>query len=176
MLAQTLNSTPELLALIEQHPAGPTLLAESGVGPVDPAQHVIIWSHRGRVRNEAACAALPEAAPLEASSRHTRHRLNCGAPKPHQALRTIALTPLRCHQILRGLRDQNGLRKERLTATSARSLKRELAAASTAGSEQATRPPKTTPATTSEGCQHRSVERGADPLIGPTWQVKSRLE
>ena len=46
----------ELLALVPQHNAGPTLLAEPGVGPVVAAQLLVSWSHRGRVRNEAAFA------------------------------------------------------------------------------------------------------------------------
>jgi hypothetical protein len=58
------------------HPAGPTLLAEPGVGPVVAAQLLISWSHRGRVRSEAAFAALAGVAPLEASSgQRVRHRL-----------------------------------------------------------------------------------------------------
>ena len=48
---------PQLLDLIKQHPAGPALLAEAGVGPVVAAQLLISWSHRGRVRNEAAFAS-----------------------------------------------------------------------------------------------------------------------
>ena len=44
----------ELLVLVPQHPAGPALLAEPGVGPVVAAQLLVSWSHRGRVRNEAA--------------------------------------------------------------------------------------------------------------------------
>jgi transposase len=67
----------ELLALVPQHPAGPTLLGEAGVGPVVAAQLLVSWSHRGRVRNEAAFASLADAAPLEASSgQRTRHRLS----------------------------------------------------------------------------------------------------
>jgi transposase len=67
----------ELLTLVPQHPAGPTLLAEPGVGPVVAAQLLVSWSHPGRVRNEAAFASLAGVAPLEASSgQRTRHRLS----------------------------------------------------------------------------------------------------
>jgi transposase len=53
------------------------LLAEPGVGPVVAAQLLVSWSHRGRVRNEAAFASLAGVAPLEASSgQRTRHRLS----------------------------------------------------------------------------------------------------
>ena len=38
----------ELLALVPQHPAGPTLLAEPGVGPVVAAQLLVGWSSRTR--------------------------------------------------------------------------------------------------------------------------------
>ncbi len=89
----------ELLALVPQHPAGPTLLAEPGVGPVVAAQLLVSWSHRGRVRNEAAFACLAGVAPLEASSgQRTRHRLSrMGDRNLNRALHTVALTRLRCH-------------------------------------------------------------------------------
>jgi Transposase IS116/IS110/IS902 family len=78
---------------------GSALLAEPGVGPVTAAQLLISWSHRGRVRNEAAFAALAGAAPLEASSgQRIRHRLNRGGDRDlNRALHTIAITRLRCH-------------------------------------------------------------------------------
>lgn len=96
---QTAELDPELLSLVTQHPAGPVLLAEPGVGPVVAAQLLVSWSHRGRVRNEAAFAALAGAAPLEASSgQHIRHRLNRGGDRNlNRALHTIAITRLRCH-------------------------------------------------------------------------------
>ena len=99
LLAQTAELDPELLALVTQHPAGPVLLDEPGVGPVVAAQLLISWSHRGRVRNEAAFAALAGAAPLEASSaQRTRHRLNRGGDRNlNRALHTIGITRLRCH-------------------------------------------------------------------------------
>lgn len=89
----------ELLALVPQHPAGPTLLAEPGVGPVVAAQLLVSWSHRGRVRNEAAFANLAGVAPLEASSgQRTRHRLSrIGDRNLNRALHTVAITRLRCH-------------------------------------------------------------------------------
>ena len=65
LLDQTAELDPELLTLVKQHPAGPALLAEPGVGPVTAAQLLISWSHRGRVRNEAAFAALAGAAPRD---------------------------------------------------------------------------------------------------------------
>jgi transposase len=90
---------PQLATLIRQHPAGPALLAEPGVGPVVAAQLLISWSHRGRVRSEAAFAALAGAAPLEASSgQRVRHRLNRGGDRDlNRALHTVAITRMRCH-------------------------------------------------------------------------------
>ena len=57
------------------------------------------WSHRGRVRSEAAFAALAGVSPLEASSgQHVRHRLNRGGDRDlNRALHTVALTRLRSH-------------------------------------------------------------------------------
>ncbi len=99
LFAQTAELDPELLALIRQHPAGRALLAEPGVGPVVAAQLLVSWSHRGRVRSEAAFAALAGAAPLEASSgQRVRHRLNRGGDRDlNRALHTVAITRLRCH-------------------------------------------------------------------------------
>ena len=99
LLEQTTQLDPELLRLVKEHPAGPTLLAEPGVGPVVAAQLLVSWSHRGRVRNEAAFASLAGVAPLEASSgQRSRHRLNRGGDRDlNRALHTVAITRLRCH-------------------------------------------------------------------------------
>lgn len=90
---------PQLLELIKQHPAGPTLLTEPGVGPVVAAQLLISWSHHGRVRNEAAFASLAGVAPLETSSgQRSCHRLTRGGDRAqNRALHTVAITRLRCH-------------------------------------------------------------------------------
>jgi transposase len=90
---------PELIRLLREHPAGPALLAEPGVGPVVAAQMLISWSHSGRVRSEAAFASLAGVAPLEASSgQRTRHRLSRGGDRAlNRALHTVAITRMRCH-------------------------------------------------------------------------------
>jgi transposase len=55
----------------------PGLQEASGVGPVTAAILICAYSHRGRVRSEAAFAALGGIAPLPASSGNTtRHRLS----------------------------------------------------------------------------------------------------
>jgi transposase len=74
----------------------PELLEVRGVGPVVAATVLQAWSHPGRVRSEAAFAALAGVAPLQASSGNTRrHRLNRGGDRRlNRALYTIALTRL----------------------------------------------------------------------------------
>jgi transposase len=72
----------------------PALLAEPGVGVISAAQIFNAWSHAGRLRSEAAFAALGGAAPVEASSgKIVRHRLNRGGDRQlNRALHTIVLS------------------------------------------------------------------------------------
>src|SRR6478672_10379886 len=93
LLAQTAELDPELLALVKQHLAGPALLAEPGVGPIVAAQLLVAWSHRGRVRSEAAFARLAGVAPVPASSGQTsRQRLSRGGDRQlNRALHTVVL-------------------------------------------------------------------------------------
>jgi hypothetical protein len=60
LTGQLADIDPELARLIHAHPAGPALLAESGVGPVVADQLLITWSHPGRVRSEAHSPRWPE--------------------------------------------------------------------------------------------------------------------
>ena len=71
----------------------PKLLDEPGVGPIVAAQLIVTWSHRGRVRSEAAFARLAGVAPLPASSGQTiRHRLSRGGDRQlNRALHTVIL-------------------------------------------------------------------------------------
>jgi len=71
----------------------PELLNESGVGPIVAAQLIVSWSHRDRVRSEAAFARLAGVAPLPASSGQTiRHRLSRGGDRQlNRALHTAVL-------------------------------------------------------------------------------------
>jgi hypothetical protein len=67
--------------LLEASPAAP-LLAETGIGPVTAAVVYTAWSHLGRVRSDAASAALAGVNPIPASSGNTtRHRLNRGGDR-----------------------------------------------------------------------------------------------
>lgn len=70
----------------------PGLLEVRGVGPIVAAMILTAWSHRGRVRSEAAFAALAGVAPLPASSGKTiRHRLSrTGDRQLNMALDIIA--------------------------------------------------------------------------------------
>jgi transposase len=76
----------------------PGLTARLGVGPVSAAQAIVSFSHPGRVRGEAAFAALAGASPIPASSGRTqRMRLNRGGDRQlNRALHQIALTRSRC--------------------------------------------------------------------------------
>jgi transposase len=83
-------------ALIET--TAPELTATPGVGDVVAAAVLIAWSHPGRVRSEAAFAALAGTCPIPASSGNAlRHRLNRGGDlnRPgFDAHRFICLQPV----------------------------------------------------------------------------------
>jgi transposase len=97
--ASDLESQLELL-LVE---IAPELLAEPGIGPISAAQLLIAYSHTGRLRSEAAFAALAGTAPIPASSGQTvRYRLNRGGDRQlNRALHTIVLSRLTHHQTTR---------------------------------------------------------------------------
>jgi transposase len=86
-----------LQPLVQQ--AAPALLAEPGVGPITAAQLLCSWSHVGRLRSEAAFAALAGVAPIPASSGQvTRHRLNrSGDRRLNRALHTITISRMVHH-------------------------------------------------------------------------------
>ncbi|MBA3736256.1 MAG: IS110 family transposase [Actinobacteria bacterium] len=88
---ETAELEREILAHVRA--LAPQLLDEPGVGPIAAAQLIIAWSHRGRVRNEAAFARLAGVAPVPASSGQTqRHRLNRGGDRQlNRALHTVVL-------------------------------------------------------------------------------------
>jgi transposase len=85
----------QLQELVEE--MAPGFLQRPGVGPVSAAQVIVSYSHPGRVRSDAAFAALAGTSPLEASSgQRTRHRLNRGGDRAlNRAIHTIALTRMR---------------------------------------------------------------------------------
>ena len=77
----------------------PALLDVPGTGPVTAARLLVTWAYPGRVRSEAAFAALTGTAPLPASSgRSPRHRLSrAGDRAANAALHIIAIARLRSH-------------------------------------------------------------------------------
>lgn len=85
----------ELTALVTE--VAPELLAQTGVGPISAAQLLVAFSHHGRLRSEAAFAALGGAAPIPAcSGQVVRFRLNRGGDRQlNRALHTIAICRLR---------------------------------------------------------------------------------
>lgn len=70
------------------------LLDKTGIGPVTAAVVYAAWSHSGRVRSEAAFAALAGVNPIPASSGNTtRHRLNRGGDRRlNRALHMATIT------------------------------------------------------------------------------------
>jgi transposase len=79
--------------LIRRSKAAP-LLEKTGIGPVTAATVLVTWSHPGRVRSEAAFAALAGVSPIPASSGNTvRHRLNRGGDRRlNRALHMATIT------------------------------------------------------------------------------------
>jgi len=95
--AEAASCEQELARLV--HELAPGLEAEPGVGPICAGQIICAWSHRGRVRSEAAFAALAGVAPIPASSGQVvRHRLNRGGDRQlNRAFHTIALWRMHHH-------------------------------------------------------------------------------
>lgn len=87
-----------LTELISASPAA-RVLEETGVGAYTAAVIISAWSHPGRVRNEAAVAALAGVNPIPASSGNTtRHRLTRGGDRRlNKALHYIAITRMSRH-------------------------------------------------------------------------------
>lgn len=81
-----------LTELVAASPAA-GLLQWTGVGPVTAAKALVVWSHLGRVKSEAAFAAIAGVNPIPASSGNTvRHRLNRrGDRQLNRALNVIAM-------------------------------------------------------------------------------------
>jgi transposase len=110
MTVRALRSTARRIRLLAAEAAGlrdeldrlvaaiaPWLLELPGVGPISAAQVLVCWSHAGRLRSEAAFAALAGANPIPASSGQIiRHRLNrSGDRQLNRALHTIVVARLR---------------------------------------------------------------------------------
>jgi transposase len=89
--AEAAELEAEILAHVRA--LAPKLLEEPGVGPIVAARLIVAWSHRGRVRSEAAFARLAGVAPVPASSgQTTRQRLSRGGDRQlNRALHTVIL-------------------------------------------------------------------------------------
>jgi transposase len=75
LIAEERELAREIKTLTEN--LAPQLLEQPGVGPLLAAQVVLSWSHKGRIRSEAAFARLAGVAPIPASSGQTiRYRLD----------------------------------------------------------------------------------------------------
>ena len=98
---QTLNT--DIAALLDRLDAqtilkAPQLRAEQGVGPAIAATVLIAWSHPGRVRSEAAFAALAgtNPIPIDSGQNQNRHRLNrTGDRQLNRALYFVTLSRAR---------------------------------------------------------------------------------
>jgi hypothetical protein len=91
-LAREIKTLTEMLA--------PQLLNQPGVGPLLAAQVALSWSHKGRIKSEAAFARLAGVAPIPASSGQTiRYRLDrSGDRQLNRALHMIIVTRRRTHE------------------------------------------------------------------------------
>lgn len=87
----------ELVRLLGE--LAPVLVDQPGIGPICAAQIICAWSHHGRLRSEAAFAALAGVAPIPASSGQViRHRLNRGGDRQlNRALHTIVIWRMNFH-------------------------------------------------------------------------------
>ena len=98
LIAEERELAREIKTLTEK--LAPQLLDQPGVGPLLAAQVVLSWSHKGRIRSEAAFARLAGVAPIPASSGQTiRYRLDrSGDRQLNRALHQILVTRRRIHQ------------------------------------------------------------------------------
>lgn len=90
---QLATNHTHMIDLIQASKAA-VLLDKTGIGPVTVAVVYTAWSHAGRVRSEAAFAALAGVNPIPASSGNTvRHRLNRGGDRRlNRALHMAVIT------------------------------------------------------------------------------------
>ncbi|MGX1675599.1 IS110 family transposase [Streptomyces sp. bgisy031] len=105
--AEITDNTNRIGELVDASPAA-ELVEETGIGPVTAATVLVAWSHPGRIRNEAAFAALAGVSPIPASSGNTtRHRLNRGGDRRlNRALNVIAMVRMVHHPQTRAYADR----------------------------------------------------------------------
>lgn len=93
--AELADNRCQITRIVEEY--APELLEMVGLGAVTAAIVLTVWSHPGRIRSEAAFAAIAGTCPIPASSGNTiRHRLNRGGDRRlNRAINTIVLTRMR---------------------------------------------------------------------------------
>lgn len=109
----------------------PVLLEGYGVGPVNAAIVLSVWSHPGRIHHEAAFAKLGGTSPIQvASGESTERRLNRGGDRQlNRALHSIARTRMQRDpdtQAYIARRTQQGLTKPRIRRCLKRYIARQL--------------------------------------------------
>ena len=89
---ELLANKRQLRQLVTAH--APVLLQSYGGGPVNAAIILSVWSHPGRIHNEAALAKLGGVSPIKIESgQSTEHRLNRGGDRQlNRAQHSIAKT------------------------------------------------------------------------------------
>jgi transposase len=123
-------NTKTTTTLLNQTPAK-ALLDKPGIGPATAATIMTAWSHPGRVRNEAAFAALAGVNPIPASSGNTmRHRLNRGGDRRlNRALHMAVIVRMRTDPDTRAYVDKHlaqGHTKREIRRTLKRYLARQI--------------------------------------------------
>lgn len=124
---QIASNSTRMDELVRASQAAP-LLEKTGIGTVTAAICLTAWSHHGRVRSEAAFAALAGVNPIPASSGNTvRHRLNRGGDRRlNRALHIAVLTRMTHHPETRAYVEKRQA-EGRTTKEIRRCLKRYLA-------------------------------------------------
>ena len=132
----------QLRQIVTAH--APVLLDSYGVGPVNAAIVLSVWSHPGRIHHEAALAKLGGVCPIKIESGDsTEHRLNRGGDRQlNRALHSIAKTTMERDpdtQAYVERRTKQGLSKRRIRRCLKRYIARQLFRALTSNS--AAQPP-----------------------------------
>lgn len=124
---QIASNSVRMDELVRTTQAAP-LPEKTGIGTVTAAICLTAWSHHGRVRSEAAFAALAGVNPIPASSGNTvRHRLNRGGDRRlNRALHIAVLTRMTHHPETRAYVEKRQA-EGRTTKEIRRCLKRYLA-------------------------------------------------
>jgi transposase len=126
---ELLANKRQLRQIVQAH--APVLLDSYGVGPVNAAIVLSVWSHSGRIHHEAALARLGGVCPIKIESgQSTEHRLNRGGDRQlNRALHSIAKTRMERDpdtQAYVQRRTQQGLSKRRIRRCLKRYIARQL--------------------------------------------------